>query len=505
MTDPAPRSVLARTAAGAGWIIGWRMVTRVLGLMSTLILVRLLLPADFGLVTLAMGFGQALDSLSSMGVEEAVVRERAPSRDLYDSAFTINLLRGLASAAILAAGAWPVAAFFADDRLVAVMLALAAGAGVTAFESIGIVDFRRDIAFEKEFLLMTVPRIVSIAVAISMAFVWRNYWALVAAILTSTVLRTAMTYAMHPYRPRLSLRAWRQIASFSFWSWAISVASLLRDRVDNFVIGRVLGITQVGIFSVGAEIAALPSTELVSPLARACFSGFSASRHSGEAGEAARAFLRVIGSATLIALPAGFGVSLVADPLVRLAFGARWAGAAGLVEILGVAFTFTILGLISAALLQAYAVLRPMFWVQAGAVAARIALLVVLVDRAGLLGAAAGVAIATAFENILLAGMTLRRLHLPARALWRHTWRAMLATGAMAAVLISTGLGWHAAGEAHPATALAEGVALGAAAYAACVAALWTIAGRPPGAEQDMLAVLAGIARRTRRMFGIRS
>ena len=107
MTEGGTESILAKTARGAGWVIGWRLVTRSLGLISTLFLVRLLHPADFGLVTLAMSFGQAIDSLSSLGVEEAVIREKHPTRDLYDSAFTINVIRGFATAVVVALAAWP--------------------------------------------------------------------------------------------------------------------------------------------------------------------------------------------------------------------------------------------------------------------------------------------------------------------------------------------------------------------------------------------------------------
>ena len=345
MTEGGTESILAKTARGAGWVIGWRLVTRSLGLISTLFLVRLLHPADFGLVTLAMSFGQAIDSLSSLGVEEAVIREKHPTRDLYDSAFTINVIRGFATAVVVALAAWPVARFFGDERLFPVMLVLAAGSLVASFENIGIVDFRRDIAFQKEFVLMSLPRLVSIVVAITLAFVLRSHWALVCAIMTSITLRVGLGYVMHPFRPWFRLRAWRQIAGFSFWSWLISLTSLLRDRCDSFVIGRVFDITQVGIFSLGTEIATLPTTELISPLSRACFSGFASVRSSDSSqADTAQAFLRVIGSTALIALPAGVGISLVADPIVKLAFGPGWGGATVVIQVLGVAMTTMVLG-----------------------------------------------------------------------------------------------------------------------------------------------------------------
>ena len=64
----AATNILARTAAGAGWTVGWRMATRLLGLFNTLILTRLLMPSDFGLVTLGSSFVVALDALSALGI-----------------------------------------------------------------------------------------------------------------------------------------------------------------------------------------------------------------------------------------------------------------------------------------------------------------------------------------------------------------------------------------------------------------------------------------------------
>ncbi len=512
MADVTPASILAKTATGAGWIIGWRMFTRILGLANTFLLVRLLLPEDFGLVALAMSLSQAIDALSSLGVEEAVIREKAPSSHVYDSAFTINVIRGLTTSAILAACAWPVGLFFHDARLFPVMLALAAGSLVGSFENIGIVDFRRGIAFEKEFLLMSVPRLTSIVVSVGLACIFRSYWALVAAILTSNVVRVAMGYKLHPYRPRFSMQAWRQIAGFSFWSWLLSLTSLTRDRSDSFVIGRLLDITQVGIFSVGVEIASLAATELVSPLARACFSGFASARNAGLEADTGRIFLRVIGSAVLLALPASVGVSLIAGPIVKLALGSRWIGATIVIQVLGVALSVMILGLISASLLNAYAALRGTFRVQLISVAVRVPLMIVLVPRLGLLGAAAGMAVATSVEHLSYLVMTLRRLHLTVIDVLASTWRCVLSAGAMAAVMAVFGLGWNRVPDDRAAllTDLLAAVSLGAVVYGGTVAVLWVASGRPPGAESSILDVLRrscsqaaiAIQRQRRTYFG---
>ena len=338
-------SVLAKTARGAGWVICWRMATRALGLVSTLILVRLLVPGDFGLVALATAMAQAIDAFSTLGVQDAIIREKSPDRAMYDTGFTLSAIRGLLTAVLLAGGAVPIAVFFDEPRLTEILYALAGAMLLSGLENVGIVDFRRDFAFEREFLLQILPRILGIVSAIAFAFTFVNYWALVVGISVTRVTRFVLSYVMHPYRPRLSLKAWSGIASFSIWSWVISIAMLLRDRSDSFVIGRVMNTTDVGIYSVGMEIASLPTTELIEPLGRACFSGFSAAGHAGIS--LSDTYLRVISITALLTLPAGFGISLIADPLIRLAFGARWVEAIPLVSILAIGGTFTLFGTIS--------------------------------------------------------------------------------------------------------------------------------------------------------------
>src|SRR5580692_3988832 len=176
---PASGSLLLRTAQGTGWVIGWRMATRLLGVISTLTLVRLLLPSDFGLVALSASFAQSIEAFSVLGVEDAVVRERAPTRDVYDTGFTINVLRSVTTAVIILALAVPAGSFFAEPRLTNILAALAAGTLLDGFTNIGIVDFRRDFAFGKEFQLWILPRLIAIIATLATAFLWRSYWALV--------------------------------------------------------------------------------------------------------------------------------------------------------------------------------------------------------------------------------------------------------------------------------------------------------------------------------------
>ena len=491
-------NILGRTASGAGWTVGWRMATRLLGLLSTLILTRLLMPSDFGLIALGSSFVVSLDALSALGVEDALVREKTLSRELYDTGFTLNLIRSTLTGTILAVSALPTANFFREPRLAYVLLALAFGTVANGLMNIGVVDFRRSFSFNKEFRLLIMPRLAGVLATVIMALLTRSFWALIAGILTGRSLTIILSYIMHPYRPRLNLRAWRHLAGFSAWTWALSTAALVRDRGDAFLIGWSLDATQVGVYSIGIEIADLPTTELVSPLGRVCFSGFAATRHAGE--DSGHTYLRVVAVVTLLTFPIAIGISLLADPMVRLAFGPKWLEAIPVIQVTALFCSTTVFGQISNALFGAHAMLRSLFVITLGGMTLRLVLLLILLPPFGIIGAVFAAGIPMLCEYAIYVAVTLRRFNLRVSDLSRRIWRPLAATVVMAAWLYALGLGWTAtSGDGVSlASEIIAAAALGAGIYLSTIAALWFASARPTGAETDALLLAARLLRRNR-------
>jgi lipopolysaccharide exporter len=495
MTDTADEVMLAKTAGGAGWVIGFRLVTRLLGIASTLTLVRLLGPGDFGLVALASSFAQTVDAFANLSPHEAVVRERAPERAMYDTAFTMSFLRGLVTAAVIVAGAVPAAAFFREPRMAPVLLALAASTLIGSMENIACIDFLRNFQFRREFQLWTIPRVLQVAATIGFALIWPSYWALVFGIITGRVIRTALSYAMRPYLPRLTLVAWRRITGFTIWSWAIYMVGMLRDRCDTVLVGRFFSSARVGIYALGGEIASLPTSELVEPLCRACFPGFSQLRHSGLG--VAQTYLRLLGATALLVLPAGVGIAMVADPLVRVAFGPKWLEAIPIIQVLGISATIGALGGISATLFSAYAMLRTTFMIMLAGGLVRVVLLLLLLPGGTLLTAALiGMAVGVC-EQATTIGIAMYRFKVRPAELARAIWRSLLGAAAMGGALVWLGLGLVPVAEA-PWREMLGTAGLGAAIYVAVTGLAWVVAGCPDGPERDLIALAGGIARRLR-------
>lgn len=497
-TDDSGRgSIASRTAKGAGWVIAWRLATRNIGLISTLILVRLLDPTDFGLIALATGFISAAEAVSSVGVADALIRERNPDRAMYDTAFTLSVLRGVLTAALILGFAVPVASFFSEDRLVPIMLALSVGMLVISVENIGIIDFRRDLAFHKEFQLQVWSRLASVATTITMAFILRNYWALIAGALVGRVIRVILSYAMSPYRPRFTLVAWRRLAGFSLWTWGVAVMIQARDRSDHAIVGRILGTDAVGTYAVGHEVGTMTTTELVEPVNRALFSGFASLQDTAQ--KPSVMYLGAVGVSAAIVVPAGVGISMIADPLVHLILGAQWTGVIGVIEVISVASTVSLLTSIGTAYLTATGGVHMTFWLLVQSFVVRVPLMIACITQWGLVGAAVGAGLSLVIDQCFGLWAVLPRIGIRIGQLAAALWRPVTASAGMAGALLLGGMAWR-----HATDLTTMGLILdlatrsmaGAATYLSVLAALWFLSGRPDGAERHILTMIRNRLRR---------
>ena len=153
------------------------------------------------------------------------------------------------------------------------MLALASI--VTAFENIGIVEFRRQMSFDLDFKFQIAKKLAAFSITVPLAIATRSYWALVAGMLAGRVVSSAWSYRVHPFRPRLSLSAARELAKFSKWLLANNFVQFLRMHGSDFIVGRIAGSGALGAYNIGYEIASLPTTELVAPINRAVLPGYA--------------------------------------------------------------------------------------------------------------------------------------------------------------------------------------------------------------------------------------
>ncbi len=471
---------------GAFWMVLLKLADHGLGFTSMLILVRLLSPADFGIAAMGGSFVALAELLTALGFDYALIQHPKPTQEHYHTAWTCNVLLGSAVTALSLAVAWPVAQFYRQPKVFWVMCALAFGPLLASLENIGIVNFRKELQFRKEFTFRLSRRIFTFLVALPLAFWWRSYWALVVGILINKLGVSVLSYMAHEFRPRFCLEHVKELFGVSKWLLISNIISSLRQRSTDFVIGRWHGAAALGFYGISYEIANTPTADLSASINRALMPGFAKIETGNELRAAYGNAMSVL---AMIALPAGAGVYGVAPFLVPVVLGSKWLQSTALVEILafnGVVLLFH--SSICAVLLgrgypdvvtKTSALYVPLFF----------GLLALFGAHYGV----AGVAYSSLATSVMMTPLYLyhvkRRIGVASEVFLRAITRPAIASILMAWIVRMVLPAYELSmSTRHAASLLIGGAALGVAVYAVAIGLLWLQAGRPASAERLVLA-----------------
>lgn len=478
-------SITHRLVKGTAWLSLARLLVNALSVLSTFVLARLLAPSDFGLVALGTTMMLVVTEVTELSLAQALVRHAEPTRAHFDTAWTLNALRGTLLGAAFAAAGVPAAQLYGDPRLVGIMLALGASIFLSGLTNPRRVLLTRELIFWQECVLNVGQKLAGVLASVLVAWLTQSYWALVIGIVVTQAANVAISYMVLPYLPRPRLAHARELLSFSIWVTAVQLVNTLNWRFDALFVGKFLGSTALGHYSMGSTLAAIPTRETTSPLRQTFFPAFSAMRD--DVPRLAAAYQRAQAVVTAVALPAGVGAALVADPLIRLVMGEKWVPAIAIVQALAAVYALQTLGSSVDSLGMARGETRLLFVRSLQMLLVRIPLIVAAMLLYGLPGLVA----ARVFTGLLATGVNMvlvrRLIGVGLRAQLGVNRRALFSAAAMVAVAL---------GVSHlfPPTMVPHLLALqvacvGSAAvlgYCAATALLWHAAHRPPGPEQEL-------------------
>lgn len=312
-----------------------RMTVKSIGLVSSIILARLLLPEDFGLVAIAMAIYAFIDLFGAFGFGTVLIQKQNASPADYNTAWTFKLLFGVCAAAALMLLAPWVAAYYQDPRLTYVIYAISLMAVLSGCNNIGVIDFQKHLDFRKELKLQVIPKLLSFSCTMALVFYLRNYWALVFGMLINEALNLLFSYYMNAFRPRFSLASARELFGFSKWLMLNNAIDYVNKKVPVLVTGQLLGSKAVGFYTVGEEIALLPTSEIAAPINRATYPVYA--KLKDDQTELRKAYLNTINLSASISLPAAAGIAFLAPLLVPTVLGEAWLPMAEMMRWLAIA------------------------------------------------------------------------------------------------------------------------------------------------------------------------
>lgn len=495
MSATATNTLGQRMARGGLLLVILRLMMRGIGLISTMILFRLLVPGDFGLVSLAMTAVGFIEVLAEFGFDLALIQKQETTRADFDTAWSLTLLRGLICATLLLLIAEPAAEYLADERLSSIITWVALVPLLDGLHNIGVVEFQKELYFGKEFIYRLSQKLISFFITLGLALWFRDYWALVFGILAGRAASLGLSYLLHPFRPRVYFGNWRSILQFSQWVMLNHLFLYIGNQTDKVLIKKYIDIHTVGIFRVAEELCSV-TMELVWPAEKALFPGFS--KLSNDLPGMRRYLLQSLGLLGMVGMPVSIGLGVTAEPLVDILLGPKGAGVAPFIQVLTLhgAIRSCITGIPPA--LMAMGKPSVPTRITLATVAVRLSVLIVYIPTLGAMAAAWSLVAASAVSFVLywLSAMVLVRVkwwQVPA-ALWRY----VVATAVMAWAVTASGhwLNAQLAGLALPLPldgvwwSLGEKVVVGVLSYILTTLVLWLISGMPEGAERQLFRLI---------------
>lgn len=488
----------AKLVKGAAWIGSASLLVNALGLVSTILLARLLVPADFGLIAIALAVTGIINVVSEFSLSKALVQHDNPTAAHYNTAWTMNVLRGVIIATVIALLSWPIGTVYGDNRLSDILLVMAATTFVGGFVNPKLAMFERDLQFHQAFIQSLTAKVIGFVATISLAIIYRSYWALVLGTLITESFIVVVSYMLLPYRPKLTLSKHKELLSYSIWLTFGNGVQAIGWRIDPLVLGSLFTPQVLGQYSAGDQILSRTIGEMLAPVKRVLFPAFSQIKN--DAARLRSAYLRSQGVLCLACFPVAVGFAVIAPELVIVALGSNWPLAIPVVQ--GVAM----LRLLQATehmgpLAMATGNTKLMFGRELRAFLIRwpFMLLGIYLGWGNtytlLLGILFG-RIADSSVNVLLNMALIARF--TTITISDHLfvmWRPALAATAMAAAVLAI-RPYLAFGTDFEGLVLrlAVMVPLGALIYVACLVAVWIVTGRRKGIETEALLLIIGLA-----------
>jgi lipopolysaccharide exporter len=317
-------SIRPKVVRSGFWSLGGNWFSRVLGIIKMIILARLLSPLDFGIIGLAILSINALNVFSETGIESALIQRDKIGRPELDTAWTITIIRGLVLFILIFLSAGWIASYFDNMTLKPVLRAMSATFLLGGFTNIGIVYFQKELNFKKKVILDSAADIAGAVSAVFLAFYIRNVWALVAGTIIWVTVKCLGSYWLHPYRPKFSwdwpvAKSLLNFGKHIFW---ISVVTFIVTSGDDALVGKLLGLTVLGFYTMAYSIANIPVSSLAGIIGKITFPAYSLIEKEPDRLRAA--FVHVFEAVFIILLPLTGLIMLLAQDFTLVCLGEKW-------------------------------------------------------------------------------------------------------------------------------------------------------------------------------------
>lgn len=331
-----------KTISGLGWTLSTQVLNQGSRFVISVILARLLVPADFGLLGMVLVFTGFATLFSDFGFSQSLIQRRKIEERHRSSVFWLSVMIGFVLAALTVGCAPLVARVYRDSRLIPVMTLIAVSFPLASLSVVHRALLSREMRFRAlgliDFASTLTTGIIGIALAVRGFGLWSLVWQ---QILIYVAMAFGVWWALK-WRPHLilNLSAVKELLGFSANLTGFSVINYWSRNADNMLVGRYLGSAPLGIYSRAYNLMLLPLSQVTWVVGKVMFPALS--KLQSDKARVKNIYLRTVSIIGLITFPLMLGLLAITDHFVLALYGPAWA------ELIPVLRVFCVLGMMQA-------------------------------------------------------------------------------------------------------------------------------------------------------------
>lgn len=328
------QAVAQKTLSGTVWTYLSYGASKAVNLVTTAILARLLTQAEFGIVGFALTVMSFLDAVRDLGLGLALIQHRERIDEAADTAFWMGLTSNIVMWLVAVLLSPLVAAFFREPQVTVVLPVLSFSFVISGLGSTHDALISRDMKFAQRIIPSLGESFTKSIFSIAIALFGGGVWGLVVGQIVGRTSFTLLAWRVMPWRPRFRFYPdlGRKLLGFGYKIGIDSLLSALQANIDYVFVGRFLGETALGLYTVAFRVPEMVIINLCIVIAQVLFPAYSMLQDDLE--QLRNGILVALRYISLVTVPAGVGLALISPLFTRTVFGVRWADAGPVMAIL---------------------------------------------------------------------------------------------------------------------------------------------------------------------------
>lgn len=329
----AMRSLRKSAISGFKWSTLSQVGRQGTQLVTTIILARLLVPADFGLVSMSMVVIGFINVFKDLGTAAAVIQRKEVSSHLLSSIFWVNVVFSTLATCIIFFGSSTISVFYKEPRIIPIISVLSLSIIFSGFSSVQQALLERSLNFNLLAKIEIIATISGATIGIISALIGVGVWSLVYQTLSATLIATILLWMSASWRPQCVF-SWREVKSvchFSLNLTGFNIFNFFVRNADNLLIGRYLGAQNLGYYNLAYRLLLYPIQNVSVVVTRVMFPIYSQMQDNSEAFK--KTYLKVLSVIALITFPMMLGLMAICDGLIISIFGSNWSPVINLILV----------------------------------------------------------------------------------------------------------------------------------------------------------------------------